>query len=361
MLQQLCSEGKNWDDEVSQEQRRLWEKWRRSLPLLEKINIPRCFKPLDFGEVSEASFHHFSDASKIGYGQVSYLRLVDSNGKINCSFLIGKARVAPLKPITVPRLELTAATTAAKVANQLRKEVTIKISYEMFWHDSKVVLGYIKNQVKKFHLFVANRIHQIHQFTNADQWNHVSTELNPADIATRGQDAGKLINNNNWFYGPSFLWKDLPDNIPQIFTVNDDDPEVKNDKNIQIHTIKTDVPDLLDALTLRISSWYRLKRVVATMLMWRYKNRKIDVDLMQKAEVAIIKIVQSKAFSTELAVLESSQDGIGKSLKKGSQLYRLNPFLDEQGLIRVGGKLSKSDLSINLKHPVILPKRDIVT
>ena len=110
LLQQLCSEHKRWDNEVSPEQRQVWEKWRSSLPQLENISIQRCVVPSDFGEISEISFHHFSDASTSGYGQVSYTRLVNRQGRIHCAFMLGKARVAPLKPTTVPRLELTAAT-----------------------------------------------------------------------------------------------------------------------------------------------------------------------------------------------------------------------------------------------------------
>ncbi|XP_066934813.1 uncharacterized protein [Clytia hemisphaerica] len=145
LLQQICAEHKSWDDEISPEQRHVWEKWRNSLHLLQEISIQRCIVPSDFGEISEVSFHHFSDASTKDYGQVSYSRLVNDQGRIHCSFIIGKARVAPLKPTTVPRLELTAATTSTKVAAQLKKEMTLVPNYEVFWTDSKVVLGYISN------------------------------------------------------------------------------------------------------------------------------------------------------------------------------------------------------------------------
>ena len=173
LLQQLCSEHKSWDDDISHEQRQAWEKWRSSLPQLEKISIQRCIVPSDFGEIFEVSFHHFSDASTSGYGQVSYTRLVNRQGKIHCAFMLGKARVAPLKPTTVPRLELTAATTSTKVATQLKKEVTLKPDFETFWTDSKVVLGYISNSSKKFHLFVTNRIQAIHDGSDVQQWRYV--------------------------------------------------------------------------------------------------------------------------------------------------------------------------------------------
>ena len=113
-------------------------------------------------------------------------------------------RVAPLKPTTVPRLELTAATTSTKVATQLSKEVTLKPDFETFWTDSKVVLGYISNSLKKFHLFVTNRIQTIHDGSDVQQWRYV-----PSDDGSRGQSVDDFIKNQRWIKGPEFLWKPL--------------------------------------------------------------------------------------------------------------------------------------------------------
>ena len=142
LLQQLCAEQKDWDDKISGSQRATWERWRNSLHLLTDVRIRRCIRPEDFGEVCDASLHHFSDAATGGYGQVSYLRLVNARDEVHCCFMMGKARVTPLKPVTVPRLELTAATTSTKVATQLKKELTLKWSYKVFWTDSQEFLIY---------------------------------------------------------------------------------------------------------------------------------------------------------------------------------------------------------------------------
>ena len=130
---------------------------------------------------------------------------------------MGKARVTPLKPITVPRLELTAATTSTKVAIQLKKELKIKIDCEWFWTDSQVVLGYIANVSKKFHLFVANRIQAIHDASDVSQWRYVPSEENPADDGSRGQTIQKFVENKRWFQGPDFLWKPLADKKTKPF------------------------------------------------------------------------------------------------------------------------------------------------
>ena len=119
ILQQLCADQNVWDDELSSEQRMSWEKWRTNLPKLESIKVNRCIKPSGFGNVTKVSLHHFSDASEIAYGQVSYIRVENTDGMISTTFLMGKSRVAPMKQTTIPRLELTAALVSARIGSQL--------------------------------------------------------------------------------------------------------------------------------------------------------------------------------------------------------------------------------------------------
>ena len=118
------------------------------LPALQEAQMKRYFMPPDFGKVSECSIHHFSNACKSGYGQASFLRLVDDKEKIHCGLLMGKSRVTPLKHITILRLELVALTLSVKFSVKLRKELQFPDLKEMYWTDSEAVLGYIKNQSK---------------------------------------------------------------------------------------------------------------------------------------------------------------------------------------------------------------------
>jgi hypothetical protein len=115
ILQDLCREDIGWDDEVSDEYKIRWERWLNELPSLQKLQVPRCVKPTDFGTVVSQEIHIFSDASVTGYGAVAYLRLCDDSDHIHCSFLMGKARLAPMKIVTIPRLELTAAAVSVRV------------------------------------------------------------------------------------------------------------------------------------------------------------------------------------------------------------------------------------------------------
>lgn len=147
-------------------------------------------KPEDFGTVVAVELHHFSDASIKGYDQCSYLRF---KGQIHCSFVIAKARVTPLKPITIPRLEFTAVVVSVRISEQLQRELPFEGIKETFWTDSQVVLGYISNEAKKFHIFVANRVQQIQDNTSVDQWQYANTKSNPADDASRGLHATDLV------------------------------------------------------------------------------------------------------------------------------------------------------------------------
>lgn len=169
LLQELCRKGLGWDDAISQEDLQRWQSWLDELKKLESLTFDRCFKPKNFGRTVSTQLHTFSDASNLGYGAVSYLRFVDSEGQIHCTFVLGKARLTPMKQMTIPRLELTAAATAARLSNMILKEIDLPIDNVMFWTDSTCVLSYISNQEKRFKTFVANKIALINKITQPSQ------------------------------------------------------------------------------------------------------------------------------------------------------------------------------------------------
>ncbi len=119
ILQELCRDNCDWDQPLPDTLKQRWETWRNSLMLLRSLRINRCFKPENFGAVKSASVHHFSDASMVGYGQCSYIRLVNEHGVVQCSLVMAKSRVIPLKVVTIPRLELTAAVVSTRVSSLL--------------------------------------------------------------------------------------------------------------------------------------------------------------------------------------------------------------------------------------------------
>ena len=393
ILQETCKDQLDWDSPLPEALRPRWERWKSELPLLEAFKIDRCFKPKDFGEVRTAELHHFSDASTVGYGQCSYLRLVNDRQQVHCALVMGKARVAPLKQVTIPRLELTAAVVSLKISALIRRELDYQITKEVFWTDSKVVLGYIANDSKRFHVFVANRVQQIRDQTEPNQWLYVRTDKNPADHASRGLSVQELLDQSMWLKGPDFLWKyEIPtmdhENMPQLIP---NDPEVKKVRSLASHVQERPSDTILGRLE-RFSDWYRAKRAIAACLKLKAKmvsktqtrqlrprsNTKskayepVKVDQICEAEMIIIRLVQKEAFKDELSVLHTLQVGEANSgrkvakkrnnaMKQTSSLFRLDPYVDSDGLIRVGGRMRNADFPTGIKHPIILPRKHHVT
>ena len=230
LLQSLCNQKYGWNEEISEQDYVTWQGWLRELNSLRTLSVPRCFKPTEFSAVARVELHHFSDASEYGYGAVSYLRIVDDGGVAHCSFFLGKSRVAPLKVMSIPRLELTAAVVAAKLNRLIRNELEYPIDYNVFWTDSTVVLQYIRNESRRFQTFVANRVAMIHEESTPKQWRHVNTESNPADVASRGAKGSELHKMDLWLHGPMFLrkdeasWPEQPLHLPDL---SGDDNELK--------------------------------------------------------------------------------------------------------------------------------------
>ena len=139
-------------------------------------SIGRCLKPETFGNIVNCTLHPFSDACEMGYRQpisdwdiawdIANIRLLNQSSQVRCTLLIGKSRIAPLKFVSIPRLELTAATLSVKISEMLKDELDIHVDDELFWKDSKVVLGYINSDACRFKVFVANRVQQIRDHTS---------------------------------------------------------------------------------------------------------------------------------------------------------------------------------------------------
>ena len=395
ILQSLCRDRSDWDDPVPASLRNKWERWRSSLQHLEKLKIQRCYKPHTFGELTSVQLHHFSDASDHGCGQCSYLRLTDDTGQVHCSFVMGKARVTPLKPVTIPRLELTAALLSARVSASLQEELEYDQITEVFYTDSQVGLGYIKNDARRFHVFVANRVQQIRENSTPDQWKYIETNENPADESSRGLSPQDLVNNSRWLSGPPFLWEqELPNRNKDVnLDISPDDPEVKK---VQVFATRTH-SERMATISERLeyfSDWHRAKRAVAACMkliaslqhsskepLHSVKKTSKDkqttiyqsplVDEMQKAQ-AVLKSVREEAFSEEIKILKSlgasnhdtSREFTRRrnsSMKKTSSLYRLDPFIDDDDVLQVGGRIRNASTSYDVKHPVIPPSKGQVT
>lgn len=213
---------------------------------------------------TEVELHVFSDASKDAYAAAAYLVCQYENNPTSCHLITSKSRVAPLKAMTIPRLELMGAVLATRLANSILK--TLTVDKTSFWTDSTNVLHWVRNQSRCFKPFVANRIGEIQRTTNPEQWRHIPGVLNPADLPTRGLTASELADCNVWLEEPAFLtdnessWPDKwPDKLPD--GGKDKSEERKNVQTYKTSTQKPSSDKFMDPKN--YSRFLRLIRVTA--------------------------------------------------------------------------------------------------
>ncbi|XP_033624666.1 uncharacterized protein LOC117288077 [Asterias rubens] len=263
MLQRLCKQDLEWDKEIGERETVAWNQWLLNIVKLEQMSIPRSVRPSDFVDVATCQLHAFSDASDEGYGIAIYTRHEDSSGRVFCNLLMGKSRVTPLKKVTTPRMELTAASLSVKFIALITSALELHFNV-FYWTDSTSVLRYIANKTTRFHTFVANRITTIQEGSRIEQWRHVPTLKNPADIASRG--ISPKVDPTLWFHGPAFLWEpeskwpktDIIKELPAK------DPEVKR---VHATTLKFhEGSAYLDQWISQFSSWRKLKTTVAWLM-----------------------------------------------------------------------------------------------
>ena len=135
-----------------------WQQWLRDLPQLEECSVNRYFKPSGLGDANSCELHHFSDASQVGYGAVTYLHLVNESGQIHCTFVMSKARVVSLKRTTIPRLELSIATVSDRLDKMIKRELELAVDQTFFWTDSTSVLKYVTNSHTRFRTFYGEQV-----------------------------------------------------------------------------------------------------------------------------------------------------------------------------------------------------------
>ena len=347
----------SWDEDIPRDLEKEWNRWISVLQDLSTLRIPRCIKPNLFDDAM-IELHHFSDASLKAYGACSYVRCINKHGAIFTVLVASKGKVAPIKAVTIPRLELQAAVLSARMDKFLRQELDVCLGNSYFWVDSQLVLRYICNETRRFQVFVGNRVSVIREFSDPAQWSHVPGKENPADLITRNQDHNSL-DRDRWLHGPKFLrtHKSEWQSIKVELDLSGDDPEVKKEVKSHASAIVSSPVLHIDKLLQHYSSWIKLKKAVAWLL--RYKDflrghRKFEGYLtakeLKEAEVNILRHVQSSNYGKECKSLLKDE-----SVGKDSSIRSLTPVMGEDGLIRVGGRLKNAVGHGVCSQPVIIP------
>jgi hypothetical protein len=363
LFQAECRTQKSWDDELDPSNKEQWLQWLDKLPLLEEMKWDRCLLPPDFTS-AKVQLHFFCDASQDAYGTVCYLRAENPDGRIHCAFVMAKSRLAPMKTVTIPRLELQAAVMAVKMETKLKRELRLPLEESVLWTDSTVVLQYIRNTSTRFHTFVANRLSIIHEATTVSQWRYVDSKSNPADDVSRGLSAHQMISKTRWTQGPEFLQKE-EEKWPMSPDIKHEDLkhdcEVKQN-NMTCAVVPAEPDDIIDQLLRRYSCWFRLRRAVAWIRRFITKTKDVtqkgplQVSELEGAERAIVRYIQNQTYSKEIHCLSQ-----GQKIPAQSTIHQLQPVLDDEGILRVGGRLRFAPLSDASKYPMILPQKHHVS
>ncbi|XP_033314650.1 uncharacterized protein LOC117213411 [Bombus bifarius] len=279
--------------------------------------------------------HGFCDASERAYGACVYLRIITPDGHVWTRLLTAKSKVAPLKSQTIPRLELSGALLLASLATTVLQALPSNISRTVYWTDSTIVLHWINTSPHTLKTFVANRVTEMQQKTHASDWRHIPTADNPADLISRGQSPEGFLRPTIWQHGPEWLQQPeryWPTWNPVPLT------EISEQKKATCLAVTPADHSLLE----RFSSWPKLIRTTTRCLRWRQKQdrgRPLTTHDLTNAHNKLIKLLQLCYFSDEIRTLRTDRN----SAVKG-KLQRLNPFLDKDGMLRVGGRLSHSSM-----------------
>ncbi|KAJ0176915.1 hypothetical protein K1T71_007287 [Dendrolimus kikuchii] len=340
VLQRLWRLKLGWDEPLPTEEASEFEEWIRDLNSIKELRLPRCYG--GDRDVVNMQLHVFTDASEQAYAAAAYWRFEQRNGNVGVTLIAGKAKVAPMKAQSIPRMELQAALIGARLAAEIKKEHSFKRYDVIFWSDSKTVLHWIRNDSVRYTPYVAHRLSEIGEITESEQWRWVPTSYNVADDATR-INVSSMKTDDRWFKGPEFL-HGPPTNWPKEEPTETEDDEV-------VVTYTTDEKPLVDVT--RFSSYGKLLRATAYALAFidkcRRRTRTMETRHIERAERLLIRQAQQESFPKDYERLKK-----GERVSRDSRLYKLDPEYGGDGVIKLNGRINAATLRELTGNPPIL-------
>lgn len=354
-LRNLWQQEIGWDTKLNDELHTTWSKISFDVTQATTISFPRQCTPLP--PTSDiTTLHIFADASPQAYGAVVYM-LQGTHSTI----VMSKSRAAPLRPHSLPRLELMAAVVASRLCSFVVKSLhtTFRVC---LWSDSQIVLSWIYSD-KKLKPFVSNRIAEIRSVSTT--WRYCPSADNPADLLTRGITADQLCNSNKWIHGPS--WLPSPTQWPtwerfEVLHIQEAAAELEEETD----TVPTDNPTVGIHLIIDFNKFSRLTKLIAvTAYVRRFvtncrrrdntrETGPLTVPELTQAKLHWIRQVQCLTFHEEIVTLKLKS-------RRSPLIRQLRLFLDDDNLVRCGGRIHNAPLSELARFPYLLPSRHYFT
>ncbi|XP_062538350.1 uncharacterized protein LOC134206636 [Armigeres subalbatus] len=363
LLQEIWRSKTGWDEKIEKKHLEKWLNWLRILPEMQSVEIPRCYFRHKAGiTAANVELHTFVDASENGFAAVAYFRF-EVRDFVHCTLIGSKTRVAPIKFVSIPRLELQAAVVGSRLARSIEEGHSIRIGRRYFWTDARDVMCWLQSDHRRYSQFVAFRVGEILETTNITEWRWLGTKHNVADDGTKWKLRPDLKPTSRWYTGPSFLWK--PKNEWPQSTINDIETSAEIRSNVLHHTeCKSRIlqPE-------NYSCWQRLIRVTSFVRRFvenikRKQNKQPVINgplttyELSLAETYQIKRAQEDVFSDEMAKILAAD----RCLSKKDRLYKLNPFFDDRGIMRSDSRLGECDfIDESDQYPIVLPREHRTT
>ncbi|XP_075164705.1 uncharacterized protein LOC142237217 [Haematobia irritans] len=356
VLRSIWRRDVRWDEPIPDDINVAWDRWRSQLKNISNYRMPRFYCP--HGMIKNLQLHVFVDASEEAFAAVAYWRFELADDTICVSFICSKTKCSPLKKVSIPRLELQAAVLGVRVKQNVQRDHNFLPEKIILWTDSKTVLKWISSKHRDYKPYVAHRIAEILDSTEENNWRWIPTKYNVADDATRSYNNVDFSATSRWVNGPDFLKQ--AENTWLTFTGEEQLHEDNGDEELHPKVLLVVNKNNLINFE-RFSSYIRLKRSVAQLYRFIGLCRKHYSDLdrygitskdLENAEKTLCQQVQKESFADVMNYIEK-----GQSVPKNSNLSNLLPYIAEDGLLRVYGRIdAASCLPYSSRRPIILPK-----
>ncbi|GFX79784.1 integrase catalytic domain-containing protein [Trichonephila clavipes] len=352
-IQELRKLKLDWSEQLPPDAMEEGKNFYQKLSKVNNFKIPRCIL---LPATIRIEIHDFSDASERAYAAVVYIKCFNESGQSQTRLLCSKSRADPLKTLTISRLELSVALLLSRFVKKVVRILQLPIHKIWMWTDSMIALVWIKTEPHKLKTFVSNRVAEIQTLSKDCHWKHVSSKNNPADLISRSCNVDELLKNEMWLSGPNLQTDEYEDN--QLFPDPSYRDELKCDVTLSITKCSSNFYDELFNVT---NNFIKLIRIFSFIFRFinnikakgsRNKKKYLTADEIKRSAEFLAKIAQLSEFIAEIDALKK-----GKGVSKASKLKAVDPFLDENSLLRVGGRPSNADLPFEAKHQIIIPSK----